>query len=566
MLDYQVFSLNPAGYHIVNLLFHVVNSLMIFLILHRMTKGLWQSAFVAGLFALHPLHVESVAWIAERKDVLSTFFWMLTMAAYLLYAAKPDFKKYFLALFFFALGLMAKPMLVTLPFILLLLDYWPLRRVTLERSPANAAGKSGKAATQHKKKRGRREDAKKAGRSSDIAGPIDRTLPISQIVLEKVPFIVLSLASSIVTFLSQQEAGAMGSLQSYPLSTRFANALVSYCTYIWKMIWPGNLAVLYPHPGVLPIWKIFGAALFLVIATFLVIRATRHFPYLVVGWFWYLDTLIPVIGLVQVGEQSMADRYTYVPLIGIFIMIAWATPEILKNRRQRDAALTAAAVIVLLISSILTWKQLGYWQNSETLFRHALAVTSNNHTAHSNLGFSLLAQGRHEEAIYHYSEAIRIYPNDVDEHNNLGIALQGQGRVKEAISHYLEAIRINPNYIKAYVNLGEALAAQGKAAEAMAMFSKALQIKPDSVEANYNMGTMLLSGGDLKGAVYHFRECIRIKADYAKAYNNLGNALFLEKRIDEAIESFREALRLKPDYALARENLTNALAHQRKSR
>ena len=358
----------------------------------------------------------------------------------------------------------------------------------------------------------------------------------------------------------------MDSLQNYPLSARIANGLVSYCSYIVKMVWPENLAVLYPYPGVFPTWQIIGAVFFLVIATCLIIWTVKPYPYLTTGWFWYLGTLVPVIGLVQVGVQAMADRYTYVPIIGVLIMVAWGVPELLKKWRYRNAALAAVTAIVLCIFSLVTWKQVQYWQNSITLFTHALDVTKNNYTAHSNLGHSLLTQGKLEEAIHHYSEALRICQNCYDENNNLGIALQEQGRIEEAISHYGEAIRLNPYYIKAYVNLGEALASQGKFAEAMAVFSKALQINPDSAEVHYNAGTILLSRGDFDEAIYHFRESIRVKPDHAKAYNNLGSALFLQGRTDEAVRSFQYALLLRPDYILAQENLKDALAQQKKNR
>jgi Flp pilus assembly protein TadD len=566
MLDYELFRLNPAGYHIVNLLFHIVNSLLLFLILYRMTKAIWQSAFVAAVFAIHPLHVESVAWVAERKDVLSTFLWMLTMGAYVFYVQRRELKRYLLALFFFALGLMAKPMLVTLPFVLLLLDYWPLRRLTIGKSPVSEHTQSEKSLNMRSKKKERGRNRKKPEHVNKTEKENRRQPAIGHIILEKVPFFVLSLASSIVTYIAQQEGGAIASLQSYPLSARIANALVSYCSYIGKIVWPENLAVLYPHPGMLPPWQVIGAVIFLVITTSLIIRTAKRYPYLTTGWLWYLGTLVPVIGLVQVGVQAMADRYTYVPIIGVLIMVAWGVPELLKKWRYRNAALATLTVIILCIFSFVGWKQVQYWRNSITLFTHALDVTTNNYIAHSNLGHSLLAQGKLEEAIHHYSEAVRICPNCYEENNNLGIALQGQGRVEEAISHYVEAIRLNPNNIKAYVNLGEALASQGKLTEAMAFFSQALQIKPDSAEVHYNVGTMLLSRGDFDKAIYHFRESIRIKPDYAKAYNNLGNALLLQGEIDEAIRSFQQALLSKPDYTLAQKNLDDALAQRKKKR
>jgi len=532
MLDYELFRLNPAGYHIVNLLFHMANTLLLFFILHRMTKGLWQSAFVAAVFAIHPLHVESVAWLAERKDVLSTFFWMLTMGAYVFYVERRGLKRYLLALFFFALGLMAKPMLVTLPFVLLLLDYWPLRRLAIGKSSVIEHTQSEKSPNTRRKKKERQRSAIKAEHINKTEKQTRQQPAIGHIILEKVPFFVLSLASSIVTYMAQQEGGAVRSLQSYPLSARIANALVSYCGYIGKMIWPENLAVLYPHPGILPTWEVIGSVLFLGLTTFLIIRSVKRFPYLTTGWFWYLGTLVPVIGIVQVGVQAMADRYTYVPLIGVLIMVAWGIPEFSKKWRHWNAALTTVAVIILSIFSYATWKQVGYWQNSTTLFKHTLEKTTNNPIMLNNMGNVLEGEGRLDEAISHYTEALRIDPNLSDSYNNMGLALTKRRRPDEAIPNFLKAIRINPNH----------------------------------AAAHYNLGTVLASQGKLDEAINHFRECVRIKPDHAKAYNNLGNVLLYQGRLDEAIKSYREALRINPDYVMAHENLKNALAQQKKNR
>ena len=530
MLDCQLFGLKPGLHHLVNLFFHMANTLLLFLILHRMTKGLWQSAFVAAVFAIHPLHVESVAWVTERKDVLSTFFWMLTMGAYVFYVERRELKRYLLTLLFFALGLMAKPMLVTLPFVLLLLDYWPLRRLTIGKSSVNENTQSDRSLNRRSKKKERQRSAIKAEHVNKTEKQTQQQHAIGHIILEKVPFFVLSLASSIVTYMAQQKGGAVGSLQSFPLPARIANALVSYCGYIGKMIWPENLAVLYPHSGMPPAWEVIGSVVFLGLTTFLIIRTLKRYPYLTTGWLWYLGTLVPVIGLVQVGVQAMADRYTYVPLIGVSIMVAWGVPEFLKKWRHRNAALATVAVITLSIFSFVAWKQVGYWQNSTTLFKHTLEKTTNNPIMLNNMGNVLEGEGRLDEAISHYTEALRIDPNLSDSYNNIGLALTKQGRADEAIPNFLKAIRINPNH----------------------------------AAAHYNMGTVLASRGKLDEAIYHFRESIRIKPDYAKAHNNLGNVLLMQGRIDEAIDSYREALRINPDYVMAHENLKNALAMHNK--
>jgi Flp pilus assembly protein TadD len=478
--------------------------------------------------------VESVAWAAERKDVLSTFFWMLTMGAYVSYVQRRELKRCLITLFFFALGLMAKPMVVTLPFVLLLLDYWPLHRLTIGKPPLNEHTQSERPVKSHREKKEHPRSAIKAEHINKTEKQTRQRPLMVQIILEKVPFLVLSLASCIVTYMAQQKGGAMtiGSVQSYPLSARIANAFVSYCGYIGKIVWPENLAVLYPYPGMLPTWQVIGAVLFIVIITSLIIWTVKRYPYLTTGWFWYLGTLVPVIGLVQVGVQAMADRYTYVPIIGIAIMVAWGVPELLKKWRYRNAALATLAVIILCTFSFVTWKQVGYWQNSTILFKHTLEKTTNNPIILDNMVNVLMGEGRLDEAIALYAEAVRINPNRADSYNNMGLVLIKRGRADEAIPNFLKAIRINP----------------------------------DHAAAHYNLGTVLASQGKLDGAIYHFRECVRIKPDYEQAYNNLGNALFLENRIDEAIASYREALRLNPDFTMAENNLKIALAQQRKAR
>ena len=382
MLDCEIYGLNPRGHHFTNVFFHILNSILLFLIFKRMTGAFWKSAFVAALFAIHPLHVESVAWAAERKDVLSTFFCMLTMGAYILYVENQGIKKYLLTVLLFTLGLMAKPMLITLPFVLLLLDYWPLGRFN-KRSPA------------------------------------------LQLIWEKIPLFVLTAVSSIVTFLVQQKA--MSSLEVFPITARIFNALVSYLSYIVKMIWPFHLAIFYPYPGMPPVWQIAGACLLLVFISCIAIRTVRRYPYFAVGWLWYLGTLVPVIGLVQVGLQSMADRYTYIPLTGIFIIIAWGIPDLIAKWRYKKIGLFITTTTLISILMICTWSQVGCWRNSITLFSHAINVTENNSVAHNNLGSAFADQGKASETIKHYAEALRIDPMYADAHYNLGNAFtQGQ--------------------------------------------------------------------------------------------------------------------------------------------
>ena len=426
MLDCGLYGLNPGGHHVTSLLFHIASTLMLFLVLKQMTGALWRSGFVAALFALHPLHVESVAWVAERKDVLSTFFWMLTMWAYFRYVQRPGFNRYLVVLLSFILGLLSKPMLVSLPFVMLLLDYWPLCRFQFGQLMGN--GNS---------------------RMQRSLSSIDRRSSVFHLILEKVPFFVLSAISSFLTFYAQEKGGAIGSLAFLPLGTRIVNALVSYVSYIWKMIWPQHLALLYPYPERFPIWEVVGAGLLLVGISVLVMRAARGRPYLLVGWLWYLGTLVPVIGLVQVGAQAMADRYTYVPLIGLFIMVAWGLSDFLKGWRYRRGVLAISAGVLFSILMIVTWVQVQYWENSIVLYKHTLEVTVNNYLIHNNLGIVFFRQGKYQEAANQYNEALRINPNSAEAHYNLGNAYLMIGDRGLALREYEILKTLNPSLANA---------------------------------------------------------------------------------------------------------------------
>lgn len=538
MLDYEIYGPKPGGHHLSSLLFHAANTLLLFFVLSQMSGALWRSGFVAALFALHPLHVESVAWVAERKDVLSTFFWLLTMWAYARYAERPGLSRYLLVLLLFAFGLMSKPMLVTLPFVMLLLDYWPLNRLRLGQ-------KDGDNLQNHSLSMSSRKE-----------------LPALHLILEKVPFLILAGVASVVTLVAQQHGGAVRSLESFPLGIRIANALVSYATYIGKMIWPQDLAVFYPHPRTLQIWQALGAAFFLACVCFLVVRAGRRRPYLMAGWLWYLGTLVPVIGLVQVGSHAMADRYTYVPLIGLFVMISWGMADLATRWRFGRPVLGISTGVVVFALIVSTWFQVGHWHNSETLFKHTLKVTANNYIAHNNLAIAMVEQGKLEEAIDHYSEALRIKPRYAKAHYNLGIALMRQGNVQEAIAHYSEALRIKSDYAAAHNNLGKALAAQGNLNEAIAHYFKALRIEPDNATAHGNLGVALAEEGKPKEAIRHFSEALRITPGDAKAHKNLGAALAGQGRLEEAIRHYATALRIAPGDADTHFNLGHALTQQ----
>jgi tetratricopeptide (TPR) repeat protein len=571
MLDCQLFGLNPARHHITSLFFHIANTLLLFWIFKRMTGTLWQSAFVAAAFALHPLHVESVAWVAERKDVLSGFFWMLTMTAYVRYAEQPGIRRYLLVVLAFCLGLLSKPMLVSLPFVLLLLDYWPLGR-----------GQRGL------------QNSSKALSQSESTGAGLHKLPVGRLIVEKIPLFVLAAASSLVTYIIQQQAGAMAGADKLPLTFRTTNALVSYISYIVKMVYPSRLAVFYPHPfNKLPVWQPIVSAVMLAVISTIVIYMGRRRRYLVVGWLWYLGTLAPVIGLVQVGSQAMADRYTYLPLIGIFIMVSWGVADLTAKWRYRNTGLGITASIILVVLLICTRMQLHYWQNSLTLFGHALEMTEDNPTMHTNYGSALLEKGRLEESVTHFNEALRLKPVDFEARYNLGLAFLRQGKTDEAIAcfieslrigdkpykvhndlglayaqkgkldlaigNYNEALRLKPDYVKAINNLGSALKEQGKIDEAIKQWESALQLRPDYANPHYNLGVAMAERGKYDDAIRHLNEALRIQPDWAEAHYDLGGTYARQGKLDPAVEQFTEALRLKPDYLTARVSLANSL-------
>jgi len=559
ILDYQLFGLNPAGHHLTSLLLHLANVLLLFGVLHQMTGAVWRSALVAALFALHPLNVESVAWVAERKNVLSTFFWLLTMGAYVGYVRKPSWQRYVGMMGILVLGLMAKPMLVTLPCVLLLLDYWPLGRL----------GKEWK--------------------------ELPRRLP--RLVLEKLPLFIPVAAASVLAIQAQSQAGSLPSWEGLPLGTRVANAVLSYGLYLKKLVWPTDLAVFYPHPG--NSWDIGSVALAALLLGGISLGVWwkgRSYGYLVVGWLWYVGTLFPVSGLIQVGSHAMADRYAYVPLMGLFIMLVWGMAEMGDRVRLRREWLVGAALCPLVALAVLTSVQLSYWKSTTRLFEHALLVTSNNHLAHnalsveymeekelgkamdhlaqallmypryadahSNLGLALARQGRLDDAKHHYLQAIQIAPNSYAAHNNLGLALLTTEQVDEAIDHFSRSLSINPYYPEAHNNLGTALLKKGNRAEAMELFRKAAELRPSFAEAYYNLGTELLNTGHLKEAKDHFLTALEADPDYLDAYVNLGVLLRREGRVDEAIALYLMALELDPNHAEAHNNLGTVLAQK----
>ncbi len=524
MLDVQIFGLDAGWHHLMNVLLHAIATLLLFAFLNRATGQRWPSAMVALLFAVHPLHVESVAWIAERKDTLAALFWFLALWAYVRYTEKPDAARYLLVLGAFCLGLLSKPMIVTLPFVLMLVDVWPLRRGLRVR--------------------------------------------------EKIPFFALSAASAAVTYFVQAGSGAVQDLR-IPLGMRLENAFVSYLFYIAKMFWPDRLAVFYPYPQEIAGWQVALAALVLLAITGLAIRAFRTHPYFSVGWFWFMGTLVPVIGIVQVGAQARADRYTYVPMVGLLIMLGWGFADIVRRWPGVRNGVAALAIAACAVCGVLTFFELQYWRNSETLFRHALDVTSRNYLAYHNLGVALAEEGRFPEAIQQYQAALQIRPDAANVETDYGNALAKSGRVPEAIAHYRAALRLLPDAPITHNDLANALTAiPGSLPEAIAEYQTALRLKPDyeearnnlaQVESNgagmeYNLGVDLAKSGNPQAAIAHFEEALRRKPDYVDAHNNLGVVLAGAGRLPEAISHFETALRIDPNSFDAHVNLGIALS------
>lgn len=448
MADVEVFGMNPRGHHLTNVAIHAISTVVLLLFLLRMTGALWQSAFVAALFALHPLHVESVAWVAERKDVLSALFCFLTLLLYSEFTVKRKTLLYISTLVVFVLGLMSKPMLVTLPVVMLLLDYWPLGRCG-GRGTGN--GSQGSGIWDQKTENGKRD--------------IPAGSTALSLVWEKIPFFACSLLSSVATIIAQQSGGAVKSLGMIPLQLRSENALIAYVTYIVKTIWPRDLAVLYPIPPSFPFWQVGGSLLVLLLISVATIRFRHRYPYLVAGWFWFLITLVPVIGIVQVGVQGMADRYSYLSSIGLFVMAAWGVSDLSQDRKYRERVLALLAGAVITVSTVLSWQQLGYWRDNTSLYMHTLRVTTGNYVIHNNLGIVQGYNGKMDAAIKEFNAALRINPNYSDARYNLGMTFAIIGDLEKAIWHLREALRIDPNNSKAYTNLGVVLDQQKRQRE-----------------------------------------------------------------------------------------------------
>lgn len=510
MVAVQAFGVSAGSQLLFNVVLHIANMVLLFFLLRKVTAATMRSAVVAALFAIHPLHVESVAWVSERKDVLSTLLAFLALWVYVDYTRRPARPRYLAALGLFVLGLMAKPMLVTLPALMLILDYWPLRQMA----------KIGWAA----------------------------------LLREKAPFVAVAAIIAAVTVVAQSSAGAVNELTKVPLDLRLENALVSYAAYIGKTIWPANLSALYPltrpAPGAITV-----SAIVLACITIATLRQSRVRPYAIAGWLWYVVSLAPVIGFIQVGSQAMADRYMYIPMIGLLVALVWATSDLVSERGQWRTASAVLAGILVLACAAAARAQVEYWKDSKALWTHALEATPVNDTAQRLLADELVKEGKYDEAITHYQEALRIHADYSEAHNGYGLALASKGRFEEALVHYRESLRLKPNLMDAHSNMGLSLASMHRLDEAIAQYREALRIKPQSFNTHNNLGVALANSGRSDDAIAEFTEVLRLKPDNADAHNNLGILLAGKGRTADAIDHFSAAVRLKPDFQLARKNL-----------
>jgi protein O-mannosyl-transferase len=560
MIDVQIFGMAAGPHHLINMVFHIANTLLLFWLLLRTTGAWGRSAMVAALFAVHPLHVESVAWIAERKDVLSTFLGILTLHLYVNYIRRPHLRKMLLVAAVFALGLMAKPMLVTLPFLMILFDLWPLCRINYQPGQGQT---------------------------------------LQRLLYEKIPLFILAVLSGIATLIAQSRGGTISSFEVTPLYLRATNTVVSYLMYIVKMLWPSELIPIYFYrPS--PAWLIIISVLILILISLLAMRISKRYPFVVAGWLWYLVSLLPVIGLIQVGTQSRADRYTYIPLIGLFVIAAWGTAEFLEKRRYKKSMLAVVACILIGFLAGAARNQASRWKSDALLWEHAIRIDPHNSVArmnygivladrgdlagaleqfsesvratplfaeaHNNLGVTLFKQGRPGEALPHLYEAIRLKPRIANVHANLGAVLLEQKKVEEAVAHFREALKSDPQNPNTLYIIGLALAKQGKNEEALVQYRAALKSNPSHADAHREMGAVLFAQGKYGEAAEHYRMSLEIQPDStpAEIHNMLGLALFKQSRLGEALPHYYEAIRIKPDFSDAHANLGIILSAQNK--
>jgi len=535
MVDYQLFGLNPGMHHMGNVLFHALNAMLLFLALRWMTGSVWKSAFVASLFALHPVNVDSVAWIAERKNLLSTTFWMLTLIAYFFYTKKPGLIRYLLIVTAFCLGCLAKPMLMTLPFVLLLLDYWPLGRIQLPQL--------------------HEEKTKWSSFFHDA----------SRLVLEKIPLMILSFLFVYATMLSLKISKTIMASDLTPMGLKIKNAIVSYPIYLGKMVWPKDLSIFYPFPDAIPLWQVMGSIAVLLLITALALIKYRKYPYGIVGWLWFLGTLVPVIGIVQAGLwPAIGERWAYIPYVGLFITVAWGVPDLLARVQQRKVVMAAGAAIILTVLASRTWFQIGYWKDDFTLFSHCIELNADNYVAHVNLAVAYAQQKKTEEAVHHFTEALRIHPNDVLALDGLGRLYNELGQWDTSIQFYSEEVRYNPKDVKANYDLGSVYAAKGDIERAIRQFSSVISLDPRYAPAYLNLGVLSARKGEVNKAREYLSIALKLNPDDAESHCSLGVVLMNQGEVDGAIAHFKEALRIDPSSPAARNYLVAASSYSKK--
>ena len=542
MLDFSVFGSDPGPQHLVTAGIHAANGVLLFLALRALSGDLWPSAFAAALFALHPLRAESVAWMSERKDVLSGLFWMLTLLAYAAYGRRPSRTRYALVGAAFVSGLMSKTMLVSLPSVLLMLDFWPLGRLRSARDPVFGAV---------------------GGYSPAAAGGSARSrLPVGRLVVEKLPLVAISAAAAALTLFAQQGMDAVRSRDELPIAWRIINAPLAYCTYLYQTLWPARLAVFYPHPGMIPgtrvgdyLWPAAGATVLLATITVLCVAAARRRPYLLVGWLWYLVTLLPVIGIMQVGEQSHADRFTYLPMIGVYVMAAWALPDAISRRPALRGPAVGGSALVLVVLAASSWRQIGTWQNSRRLLEQAIAVTDRNYFAHQTLGNALLDSGDFEPAQRHLEEALRIKPDSAYALEQLGALLEQRGDRRAAADSYEKALRLGWKSFYARLHLAAIRRDEGNLDAAIALWTAELQDEPDNAQLRVDLGTALVQQRRYAEAIIHLRRLVELAPNAPEAHNALGVALAKHGQLNEAAVQFEQTLALSPGQPDATRNL-----------
>jgi tetratricopeptide (TPR) repeat protein len=534
MTDVQLFGLDSKAHHLMNLLFHTASVLLLFRVLNRMTGTIWQSAFAAAVFAFHPLNVESVAWAAERKNVLSTLLWMLTLMTYVRYSEQPGLLRYLLTLSLFAMGMMSKVMIITLPCVLLLLDYWPLCRLRWGQS----------------------------------CGPVhDRFQKTSflKLLLEKIPFFALGLITALLTLYLIYSGRGVRAGTSYLRENYVGINLVSYVEYLYKMFWPKDLTISYLAPYKAVLWQAVGSGILLAIITLFAFWMVRRMPPLLVGWLWYLGTLVPVLRVFTRAPLAIADRYMYIPMIGILLMVSWGVPELIGRWRRRTFFLGPLACAVIAVCITLTWSQLRYWQDSVSLFRHTLAIIPDHSLAHTNLGVALKRKGMLDEAISHFEKALKKRPDFDKALVNLAATLNQQGKTQEAIPFYEKAVQIKPNHPELHNDLGLALYRQGRIREATDHFLEAVSLNPRSSKIQNNVGMAYARDGEFSKAMVHFQEAVRLDPDFADAHNNMGNVFAEVGKIDDAVQAYEKALEINPSFVGARLNLGLTFLHQGKT-